>query len=371
MGDKPLTPSENSLRFTDLKADEIAETETQTDDDFVNFTEPTETTSPLPFRFEVESSDAGRRLDSFLATSKTGLSRSRLKALIEEGAVSVDGMPQRPAKLLKGGEIIILTPPSPKPVDLIPQNIPLHILFEDDDILVIDKAAGMVVHPGAGVNSGTVVNAVMFHCPDLKGIGGEMRPGIVHRLDKDTSGCLIIAKTHQALTSLQSQFQCHTTDKRYLALIHGQIGESGRFDTLHGRHPTDRLRFTSHVQRGRQAITEWTTLETFPSSQLLSVHLLTGRTHQIRMHFSEAGHPLMCDSLYGGVKREKKLPPNSPLSKASQALGRHALHAAQLSIDHPTTGNRMTFQAPIPPDFQAALDILRKKIAAISKEPNH
>lgn len=331
------------------------------EDDFVTSPEGEEDAgASVQLCFKAEPSDSGRRLDQFLAGRDTGLSRSRLKALIEEGAVLVDGASVRPARILKGGESVTVSPPAPRPVDIVPQDIPLRILFEDDSILVIDKAAGMVVHPGAGVDCGTVVNAVMFHCPDLKGIGGEMRPGIVHRLDKDTSGCLVVAKTQQALSSLQGQFQAHSTDKRYLALVHGQALEGGRFDTLHGRHPTDRLRFTSHVSRGRQAVTEWSALEAFPAATLVSVHLLTGRTHQIRMHFSEAGHPLLCDALYGGAKREKKLPPNSPMARAARALGRHALHAESLSLDHPVTGERMTFHAPVPDDFQAALDILRK-----------
>ncbi len=311
------------------------------------------------FRFRADSDDRGKRLDLFLASHIPGRSRSRLKSLIEAGDVLVNGAPARPALTLKGGEDIRAAITEAQPTGLEPEDLPLDILFEDDAILVINKAAGMVVHPGAGVPSGTVVNAVMAHCPDLPGIGGELRPGIVHRLDKDTSGCLVIAKTEHALNALQAQFQAHTADKRYLAIVHGVPDESGRFETLHGRHPTDRLRFTSRVTRGRTAITEWTRQDVFPSSSLVSVHILTGRTHQIRMHFSEAGHPLLCDALYGGTKREKKLAPGNPLARAARMLGRQALHAAALTLTHPVTGQRMRFVAPLPTDFAAALDILQ------------
>ena len=319
---------------------------------------PSDALETQGFRFLAGAEDRGQRLDRFLADRIPGCSRSRLKSLIEDGHVLVSGAVSRPALMLKGGEDIQAVIPAAQPVSLAPEDLPLDILFEDAAILVINKAAGMVVHPGAGVPSGTVVNAVMAHCPDLPGIGGEVRPGIVHRLDKDTSGCLVIAKTEQALTALQAQFQEHSTDKRYLALVHGVPDESGRFETLHGRHPTDRLRFTSRVSRGRTAVTEWTRLDAFPSAALVSVHLLTGRTHQIRMHFSEAGHPLLCDALYGGTKREKKLTPSHPLARAVCAMGRQALHAASLTLTHPSTGARMRFEAPLPPDFAAALDIL-------------
>ena len=218
----------------------------------------------------------------------------------------------------------------------------------------------MVVHPGAGVESGTLVNAVLAHCPDLQGIGGELRPGIVHRLDKDTSGCLVVAKDERALTLLQAQFKAHSIDKRYLALVHGDPGAEGRFDTLHGRHPSDRLRFTSHLARGRQAVTEWRRLERFEGASLVEVAILTGRTHQIRMHFGEAGHPLVCDALYGGTRQEKRLArSDSPLARAVQCLGRQALHAARLAFDHPVSGERLAFEAPLPDDFLGALAALR------------
>ena len=314
--------------------------------------------------------DAGTRLDRFLAKESPDLSRSRLKALIESGKVLVDGEAAvRPARLLRGTESVRIILPPPKETSLVPQDLPLEVLFEDDALLVLNKAAGMVVHPGAGVESGTVVNAVMFHCPNLPGIGGELRPGIVHRLDKDTSGCLAVAKTEQALAHLQAQFQAHTTDKRYLAIVHDRhscadaLGDSGLFDTLHARHPTDRLRFTSHVTRGRQAITRWEMAERFDAdASLVRVQLFTGRTHQIRMHFGEAGHPLLSDVLYGGTKREKHCPNGGAVRRAAEAIGRQALHAEFLALNHPVTGERMTFEAPIPDDFARALAILRGSV---------
>lgn len=302
---------------------------------------------------------AGKRLDLFLAARIPDLSRSRIKALIESGEVLVDGASARPALLLRGGEAIAITVPPPRPIALVAEPLPLDILFEDDALLVLNKAAGVVVHPGAGVDSGTIVNAILAHCPELPGIGGEQRPGIVHRLDKETSGCLVVAKTEGALAALQAQFRAHAVDKRYLAICHGDPGAEGRFDTLHGRHPTDRLRFTSRLTRGRQAITEWRCLERFEGASLLEVHILTGRTHQIRMHFGEANHPLLRDALYGAARREKNLTPDSPLSQAIRLLGRHALHAARLSFDHPRSGARLSFEAPLPSDLSGALAVLR------------
>jgi 23S rRNA pseudouridine1911/1915/1917 synthase len=318
------------------------------------------TTTTTPQRFGVESAFIGKRLDLFLAARVPEMSRSRLKALIASGEVLVNGAPAKAALLLKGGEEISLTRLPPRSVAaLAPEALPLAILFEDDELLVVDKAAGQIVHPGAGIESGTLVNAILAHCPDLPGIGGERRPGIVHRLDKDTSGCLVVAKREQALVRLQAQFKAHSVDKRYLAIAHGDPGSSGRFDTLHGRHPTDRLRFTARVSTGRQAITEWQRLERFDGASLLEVRILTGRTHQIRMHLSEAGHPLLRDALYGAARREKKIPFGSTLGQAVTQLGRHALHAARLTFEHPRTGERLSFEAPLPDDFAQALTILR------------
>jgi 23S rRNA pseudouridine1911/1915/1917 synthase len=301
----------------------------------------------------------GQRLDAFLASLEPELSRSRIKSLIESGEVTLDGAPARPSRLLRGGETITVAVEPARPVVLEAESIELSILFEDADIVAIDKPAGLVVHPGAGNPSGTLVNALLGHCTDLAGIGGELRPGIVHRLDKDTSGCIVVAKNEAALSGLQAQFKGRSVEKVYLALVHGMPAASGRFETLHGRHPTDRMRFSGRVKSGRPAVTEWEVAEGFGGAALVRVELLTGRTHQIRMHFSEAGHPLLADELYGGVRRERRLPPDSVVRRAAERIGRQALHAHQLAFDHPRTGARISLEAPLPPDFAAALELLR------------
>lgn len=302
----------------------------------------------------------GSRLDAYLARIEKELTRSRLKSLIEGGAVTLDGRPTKAAKLLKGGEAIVLIVEAPRPAKPLPEAIALQVLYEDGELIAVDKAAGMVVHPGAGNPRGTLVNALLAHCRDLAGIGGELRPGIVHRLDKQTSGCIVVAKTERALQGLQAQFKAREARKVYLALVHGAPPARGRLATLHGRHPTDRLRFTGKVTSGRQAITEWQVEEQFDGAALVRVSLHTGRTHQIRVHFSESGHPLLGDELYGGARREARLPEDSPVRRAAAALGRQALHAFALELTHPVTGARLALQAKVPQDFERALEMLRR-----------
>jgi 23S rRNA pseudouridine1911/1915/1917 synthase len=300
------------------------------------------------------------RLDAYLSSVEPELSRSRIKALIESGEARLDGQSTKPSKLLKGGEVVSIDIEPPRPVDLVAEGIPLRIIYEDAALVVVDKPAGMAVHPGAGNLSGTLVNALLAHCTDLGGIGGELRPGIVHRLDKETSGCLVVAKTEPVLAALQAQFKQRSVQKTYLALVHGQPADRGRFETLHGRHPTDRRRFTGRLAEGRRAVTEWEVVERFEGASLVRVALLTGRTHQIRMHFSEAGHPLLGDELYGGVRREKRMAPGDPVRRAAVAIGRQALHAARLVIAHPVSGETLELEAPLPQDFESALALLRE-----------
>ncbi len=285
----------------------------------------------------------GERLDRFLASQLTGLSRSRLQALIAAGEVRVDGRPARASARLKGTEAISVNVPAPEPVALEPEAIPLSVVYQDKSLLVLDKPAGLVVHPGAGNRSGTLVNALLHHVKDLGGIGGELRPGIVHRLDKDTSGLMVVAKTQPALEALQRAFAGRAVDKRYLALVAGQPPDAGEFDTLHGRDPKNRLRFSSKVKRGKRAVTRFRVLRRFPEAALVEVELFTGRTHQIRMHFAEAGHPLLGDALYGGRRQQR-----------SPYIGRQALHAFSLAFDHPKTGKRVSFRAEEPDDFREA-----------------
>ncbi len=308
----------------------------------------------------VAAGEAGLRLDRFLARRWPALSRSRLAQLIESAHAFLDGRPAKPAQKVKAGERVALSIPPPVPARPRPEPLALSILYEDSDLLVVDKPAGMVVHPAAGVTGGTLVNALLHHVSDLSGVGGEKRPGIVHRLDKDTSGCLVVAKNDTALAGLQRSFQAREVGKRYLAVVHGQPPDRGVFDTPFGRHPTDRVRMTARQAKAgsRRAITRFETVERFlAGAARVEVELLTGRTHQIRVHFSEAGHPLLCDETYGGKRREKRAPP--AVQEAARAIGRQALHAQSLSFAHPRTGAHILCEAPLPEDLQRGLAILR------------
>jgi 23S rRNA pseudouridine1911/1915/1917 synthase len=310
----------------------------------------------------VPAEAAGLRLDAFLARVHADLSRSRLQALIDEGRITVDGASAKASRKLRGGEAIVVEVPDPVPAAPVPQDLPLRILHEDADVVVLDKAAGVVVHPAAGVHEGTLVNALLFHVKDLGGIGGELRPGIVHRLDRETSGCLVVAKHETALATLQRAFKERTVEKRYIALCHGApAADAFTLDTPYGRHPTDRKRFTGRKPVGpsRRAVSHVRVLERFAGAALVEVELETGRTHQIRVHLAEAGHPLLADAVYGGTRREARLAPGDPVRRAAAAIGRQALHARFLSFPHPRTGAPLAFEAPIPADFAAALAVLR------------
>ncbi len=293
-----------------------------------------------------------------LARAFPDLSRSRAQRLIAEGRVRVDGRAARPATRLAGGERIAVEIPDSEPTGLIPQDLPLRVLHEDEDLVVLDKAAGMVVHPARGTPHSTVVNALLHRLG--QGPAGA-RLGLVHRLDKETSGCLLVAKTEAALSALQADFQARRVEKTYLALCHGALAPSGRLDTPYGRHPRDRTRFTGRARGSRRAVTEWRVRERFgEAATLAEVNLHTGRTHQIRVHLSEAGHPLLADASYGGRRREARLPAEHPARRAAEAVGRQALHAWRLSFDHPRTGARVSFEAPLPADLERALAVLRE-----------
>lgn len=297
----------------------------------------------------------GERVDQHLARAFPELTRSRIQGLIEDGHVLVDGRPAKAALRLKGGELLSLHVPAPVPAIPVAEELPLEVLHEDKDLVVVNKAAGMVVHPGAGHASGTLVNALLHRIQDLAGVGGELRPGIVHRLDKDTTGCLVVAKHERALVALQKAFKTRAVEKTYLALVHGHPKKpEGRIETLYGRHPVHRQRFTGKVKEGKPAITVYRVRELFEGAALVELDLLTGRTHQIRVHLAESGHPLLCDALYGAGRKGK-----GGVAEAQQVLGRQALHAWRLAFDHPRTGKRLTLEAPLPPDFEAALKVLR------------
>ncbi len=296
----------------------------------------------------------GERLDQHLASTFPDLTRARLKTLIDAGLAQVDGKSAKPSRRLRGGESIQLTLPAAEPTELVPENLPLQLLYEDGDIVVLNKQAGMVVHPGAGHRAGTLVNALLHRIQDLAGIGGELRPGLVHRLDKDTSGCLVVAKNERALTALQAAFKSRRVKKIYLALVHGRPADRGVLSTLFGRHPVHRKRFTGQVPSGKPAETAFAVRERFEGAALLEVELKTGRTHQIRVHLAEAGHPILGDEVYG-----RRRSANERVARGQRELGRQALHAWKLAFDHPMSGQPLSFEAPIPADFQRALAALR------------
>ena len=289
----------------------------------------------------IEATGDGRRLDVLLSEA-SGLTRSRIATLVEEGNVTVEGKPAAKAGLkTKEGQAIVLTVPAPKPAIPEAQDIPLTILYEDADLAVVVKPCGMVVHPAAGNEDGTLVNALLHHLDSLGGIGGELRPGIVHRLDKDTSGLLLVAKNDASQLALSEQLSARTMEKHYRALVEGTIREdSGRIEAAIARSKKDRKKMAVDDE-GREAITEWTVLARGRGVSLLDVHILTGRTHQIRVHMRHIGHPVCGDPIYGSAKGAK--------------VPRLMLHAYSLSFTHPRTGERLTFTAELPEAFRRGM----------------
>ncbi|MFH0800487.1 MAG: RluA family pseudouridine synthase [Pseudomonadota bacterium] len=307
-----------------------------------------------------DSRDAGMRLDAFVAKSVRGLSRSQAKRLIEDGCVLLNGASAKAARAVAAGDRVTVDVPPPSSPSAKPEDIPLDIIYEDGDIIVVAKPAGMVVHPAAGHPGGTLVNALLAHCGDLSGIGGELKPGIVHRLDMGTSGAIIAAKNDEAHRSLAAQFKARTVTKIYLALVFGAMrADSGSFDQPIGRSTGDRKKMSVHTRKGRASLTEWRVAERFGSHlSWIEIELRTGRMHQIRVHFTEAGHPLVGDPLYGGVRKAGRVPAG-PLHDAVADFPRPALHAWRLGIDHPKSGKRMEFVAPLPEDIEDLLAALR------------
>ncbi len=302
------------------------------------------------------------RLDVFVSRSMTGITRSAVRRLIDTGFITVNGKPGKPSLKLKGGELISVRVPPPLPAVPVAEKIPLEILYEDEDIVVVNKAAGMVVHPGAGNRGGTLVNALLGHCRDLSGIGGEIRPGIVHRIDKDTTGILVVAKNDDAHRSLACQFKQHSVRRVYTALVYGSPGEDkGVIEAAIGRHPTDRKKMSGATRRGRHAITNWRVTGRYSGITLMTITLETGRTHQIRVHFSEAGFPLLGDPVYGGSGRLANLK-DPELRKMIKELGRQALHAGTLGIIHPTSGEYLEFNADMPEDMSEIIKYLEKAV---------
>jgi 23S rRNA pseudouridine1911/1915/1917 synthase len=299
--------------------------------------------------FTVGAEDSGVRIDKMLVETLTeDMSRSQLQDWIRDGHVVVNGNAVKPNYKVSEGDIIAVRPPEPEMTELVPEAIPLEVVYEDADVIVVNKRRGMVVHPAVGHPNGTLVNALMYHCKDLSGINGEIRPGIVHRIDKDTSGLLMIAKNDLAHTSLSEQLKEHSVTRRYVAVVHGVVEhEQGTIDAPLGRDPQDRKLFTVTDKGAKHAVTHFAVMEHFAEYTVLDLMLETGRTHQIRVHMKFIGHPLVGDPVYG---RSKGRTMNIP---------GQALHAAVLGFTHPRTGERITFEAPIPQEMQEFIDQLR------------
>jgi 23S rRNA pseudouridine1911/1915/1917 synthase len=304
----------------------------------------------------LEAAHSGWRLDRALAAAVPTMSRERLKSLIRSGALAAGGRAVRdPATKVKGDENFRLVVPDPAPAHNVPQDIPLAIVFEDEHLLVIDKPAGMVVHPAAGNRDGTLVNALLHYCAGkLSGIGGVARPGIVHRIDKDTSGLLVIAKTDVAHEGLAKQFAAHSIDRRYLAIVSGvPKTEQGTIDAPLARSAANRKKIAIvHGSRGKRAVTHWKRLKASKDSALVECRLETGRTHQVRVHMASIGHPLVGDPVYGRSGKTR--------GKLLKMLGfnRQALHAAELGFVHPVTRRRLSFASPMPSDMQELMAAL-------------
>ena len=299
--------------------------------------------------FMVEAEAAGQRIDRFLSGEDTGLSRSALQALVAEGHVLCNGKQIAKSLKLKAGDTILLEIPDAKPIEAVPQDIPLDIVYEDEHLLVVNKPKGMVVHPAPGNPDGTLVNALLWHCKgSLSGIGGEIRPGIVHRIDRDTSGLIIAAKNDAAHLALAAQLADHTLARTYECLAVGNFREdSGTVDAPIGRHPVDRKRMAVVRQGGREAVTHWEVIARYPGVTHLRCRLETGRTHQIRVHLAYIGHPILGDTVYGAKK---------PVA----GLTGQCLHAVGLRFIHPRTGEPVELTCPLPEEFVRMLEKLRR-----------
>jgi len=297
----------------------------------------------------VDASAAGQRADVFTSAQLPTLSRSRIKSLIAAGAVTIAGAAVKPASRLRAGDEVVVELPRPVVEPLVAESLPLDVVFEDEDLLVINKPPGLTVHPGAGRAGGTLANALIARIPSMRGVGAADRPGIVHRLDRETSGLLVVAKRATVLDALQRAVAARDVSRRYLALVSGHVKQDeGTIDAPIGRHPRHRTKMAV-VSGGRAAVTRYRVLERLAAATLIEASLVTGRTHQIRVHFAHLGHPVIGDQVYGGRRtRPGSLP-----------VGRQILHAYRLAFRHPTTGAPMEFEAPLPEDFVRTLAQLR------------
>lgn len=302
--------------------------------------------------FKVGEQDAGQRLDRLLSALLPGYSRTRLHRQIVEGDVLVNNSTSKPSYRVRVGDSLEVELPLPPTTELLPEPIPLHILYEDEDLVVVQKPAGMVVHPGAGVDSGTLANGLMWHFRELAG-GGSIRPGIVHRLDRDTSGVMVVAKTEAVHAHLSEQFATRTVEKHYTALVYGQPPSEGCIELPIGRHPVARIKMAV-VEGGRYALTLYRVVRRFQEVALLDLEIKTGRTHQIRVHLSQIRHPVVGDEVYGSGYASRIR--DVVMRRFVEGLSRHLLHASSLCFVHPKSGKRMEFRAALPSDFREVLD---------------
>ena len=316
--------------------------------------------SKRKYPFTVSKEQSGQRLDLFLSRVIAELSRSHFKKLIRQGLVLVNGVAAKPSYETRTGDLIVARLPGQVPDDVLkPEPMRLEILFEDADLLIVNKATGLVVHPGAGHEEGTLVHGLLAHSPRLAVQGSPLRPGIVHRLDKDTSGALAIAKSERAYLNLVKQFRQRGVRKQYLALVYGSPAkDEGEICSLLGRHPTNRKKIAVLENRGRKALTRWRVEKSWGETSLLRVEIETGRTHQIRVHLSHIGYPVLGDETYGGGKRRAKNVKSAPMRNLLVGIKRQMLHAIRLEFTHPVTGAPVLVNAPLPDDFRGLLERL-------------
>lgn len=301
--------------------------------------------------FLVGEDESGLRLDVFLARRQGSLSRSQAPRIVAAGCVLVNNKLPKVASRLKTGDEVLLKLPEPAASGVIPEDIPLNVVYEDSSLLVIDKPPGLVVHPGAGNRQGTLVNALLFHCRDLSGIGGVLRPGIVHRLDKDTSGLMIVAKSDEIHRILAEDFEARRVEKHYLALVYGDLmDDEGVVDLPVGRHPVERKKMSTRSRKGKKALTRWRVRERYGMATLLDVAIETGRTHQIRVHLAARGYPVVGDKIYGNSRRIMDISDQS-LRRRFREMNRQALHAHRIAFTHPATGEKRAFESPLPQDM--------------------
>lgn len=313
----------------------------------------------MPEKIVISSDYAGTRADIIFSELFDSFSRSQIRKFIKQGNILIEGQLFKPSRLLNGGEIATFQIPEPEPIEAEAEKIEIEVIFQNADYIVVNKPPGMVVHAGAGVKSGTLVNALLYLCRDLSGIGGKIRPGIVHRLDKDTSGVMVAAKNDFTHSHLVEQFKDRKVSKEYLAIVRGVIKqETGTFSSKIGRHRTNRIKMSSNTNSGRDSYTEWKVLKRYNKATLVQVNPKTGRTHQIRVHFSENGFPLLCDPLYGNKNSD-----NGVFKNNNKTITRHALHSYKLGFMNPRDNNFQEFKAEMPDDFKETLNLLEENSA--------